>query len=128
MDIRSEVKFKFRAAPENVRTVRELTGAVLISWALRHLMEPAKLVVSELFTNALHATPGKDTFLLFKQEITSISIGVWDSSPEMPVMGACDLQGESGRGLYIVAALADDHGAYRVGDPNGKIVWARLDL
>jgi hypothetical protein len=123
---RLDAQFRLRAVPESSRVARELTDVVLMSWALRHLMEPARLIVCELFTNALRATAEDDVFLLLKREVTSISIGVWDSSPAMPVMGACDPDDESGRGLYIVAALADDHGCYRVGRPNGKIVWARL--
>ncbi|GAA2105765.1 ATP-binding protein [Actinomadura alba] len=122
-----EVKFRLDAIPENVRVARELADVVLLGWALRHLMEPARLIVSELFTNALDATPGGDVFLLFAREAASVSIGLWDSSPAMPIAGACDPGDESGRGLHIVAALADDHGAYPVRRPNGKLVWARLN-
>jgi hypothetical protein len=126
--VKAEAKFSLRAVPENVRMARELTDVVLISWALRPLLEPARLIVSELFTNALHATPGGDLFLLLKHEISSVSIGVWDSSRDMPIMRSCDAEEESGRGLHIVAALADDHGTYRVREPTGKIAWARLNL
>jgi anti-sigma regulatory factor (Ser/Thr protein kinase) len=127
LPVKPEVCFKVKATPENVRVVRELADLTLIGWALDFLMDPATLIVSELFTNAMkHGTPGEDVWLLLIYEGESVAIGVWDASQEMPKMGACDLLEESGRGLYLVESLADACGAYRVRKPQGKVVWARL--
>lgn len=126
--VRPEARFKLKATPENVRIARELVDITLISWALNFLSDPAKLIVSELFTNAMEHGESSvgDVWLLLTHEGERVAIGVWDSNPQMPEMGSCDLFGESGRGLYLVASLADTHGSYRVENPQGKIVWARL--
>ncbi|MBC6467213.1 ATP-binding protein [Actinomadura alba] len=123
-----DATFKLRAEPASVRTARELTDVVLMSWALRYLVDPAKLIVSELFTNAARAAPGEDLYLLLDNEVRTVRLGVWDSSPAMPVIEGHDLEDESGRGLHIVAALADGHGVAPVSNPRGKVVWARLTI
>jgi serine/threonine-protein kinase RsbW len=126
--VKLEATFKLKATPDNVRIARELAAITLISWALNYLIDPAKLIVSELFTNGMeHGGPGKDLRLLLGREEESVAIGVWDSNPDLPQVGECDLLEESGRGLYLVAALADAHDAYRVKTPAWQIVWARLN-
>ncbi|RAY15333.1 hypothetical protein DPM19_11545 [Actinomadura craniellae] len=54
-----------------------------------------------------------------------LRVEVRDGSPVLPpgrVVG--DAYGESGRGLFIVAHLADGHGVHRI--PTGKSVWFEL--
>jgi anti-sigma regulatory factor (Ser/Thr protein kinase) len=121
-------KFTLCAEPENVKMARELTEVTILSWSLRYLLENARLISSELFTNALRAARSTDLYLLLAHEVTAIRLGVWDPSPNLPVMGLCDPREESGRGLHIVATLADDHGCYRVENPPGKVVWATLNI
>jgi hypothetical protein len=123
-----DATFKLRAEPASVRAARELTDVVLMSWALHYLSDPARLIVSELFTNAARAAPGVELYLLLDNEVRTVRLGVWDPSPAMPVMGGPDLDDESGRGLHIVAALADGHGVTLVSNPPGKVVWARLTI
>ncbi|MEV8126748.1 ATP-binding protein [Streptomyces sp. NPDC085944] len=43
--------------------------------------------------------------------------------PEPPVPGAADALGEGGRGLPIVAAVADRWGVTPYADGRGKTVW-----
>ncbi|MBC6459723.1 ATP-binding protein [Actinomadura sp. HBU206391] len=111
-----------------MKMARELTEVTLLHWALPHLLADARLIVSELFTNALHAARGTDLRLLLTHEETAVRSGIWDPNPEPPIIGVCDPLEESGRGLHIVAALADDHGWHRVDSPPGKVVWASLNI
>ncbi|MGH3387451.1 MAG: ATP-binding protein [Actinomadura sp.] len=102
--------------------------ATFSSWAFRHLIPDGKLIASELVSNAITATPGGAIWLLLAHERDAMWICVWDSSPVLPEKRACKPHSESGRGLHIVAAIADDNGAFPVADPKGKITWARLKI
>jgi serine/threonine-protein kinase RsbW len=84
----------------------------------------ALIVLSELATNAvLHSRSRHDVFTVHA-ELTDCHArlvvedagGAW----EPPTSAG----GESGRGLQIVAALAEAWGIY--GDASGWVVWARL--
>ncbi|UGQ10395.1 ATP-binding protein [Yinghuangia sp. ASG 101] len=89
------------------------------------------LLVSELVTNAvLHAG---DRAGLLKVGVSLIErvvrIEVFDHSDRPPVLGRRDpddAEGENGRGMFLVGALADRHGYRILGD--GKSVWAERDL
>jgi anti-sigma regulatory factor (Ser/Thr protein kinase) len=127
----TEHRFKYPAEPESVRLIREMADTVIRSWALERLLPDAKLILSELATNAVAETLGRDIVLLMKHEGSSISMGIWDSSTRMPNERGCALEAESGRGLTIVAKTADAHGSHPARDRNGrtgKIVWARITL
>ena len=121
-------EFRVEGRPESVAEIRALVTATLTGWSLEHLIPDGRLIASELGTNAIEATPGQDVRLLPRHEGTSISIGVWDSSNERPIAGSGDVLATSGRGLLIVADIADEHGCRPVDNPRGKIVWARLKI
>lgn len=91
-------------------------------------MEDARLIVSELFTNAVNAAPGVTAALYLDYEGRELRLGVWDPSAEEPVMGVLDTEEESGRGLYIVEALSIRHGYHRHRSAPGKVVWAALKV
>jgi anti-sigma regulatory factor (Ser/Thr protein kinase) len=89
------------------------------------------MIVSELITNAIDASallperPPVSLRLLLTGK--SLAVEVWDHSPlglEPREAGADD---ECGRGLAVVAALADRWGWERTGH-NRKVVWAELAL
>ncbi|MFB6716494.1 ATP-binding protein [Streptomyces sp. NPDC056237] len=90
------------------------------------VLETVALVTSELLTNAvLHAGHGP---ISVAAELTGgrVRIEVCDSSPVLPKVGlpgACD---EHGRGLPIVAALADRHDAEVTA--SGKRCWAEIPV
>jgi anti-sigma regulatory factor (Ser/Thr protein kinase) len=86
---------------------------------------PLELVVTEMVTNAvLHA--GGDFELVVERSHGAITIDVMDASGAPPVVEHAAGLGETGRGLYLVAALADDWG-YQM-HPTGKTVWAQFQL
>jgi hypothetical protein len=85
-------------------------------------------VVSELVTNSLAGTAGPVAVRLLCAG-GRLRIGVRDSSPEPPRASPAGLDAESGRGLWLVGACADDwghDGAVTGGLPgvDGKEVWA----
>lgn len=85
------------------------------------------LVVSELATNAvIHSAsgmPGGVVDVLVDIELDAVAVAVVDQGPAL--VPAMRPDGESGRGLQIVTALAD---AYEVTTtPAGRTVWCRLD-
>lgn len=60
-------------------------------------------------------------------------IEVWDDDPEPPIPtrldgdGTPDLEGEGGRGLFLVAALSTCWDWFLTQQPAGKIVWCELE-
>ncbi|WP_073945977.1 ATP-binding protein [Streptomyces kebangsaanensis] len=87
----------------------------------------ASLLIAELTANAaLHGrVQGRNARLALILTPTTLRIEVTDARGERPPVPTpdADADGESGRGLLLVASLADDWGCepYR---PGGKTVWA----
>ncbi|WP_158566864.1 ATP-binding protein [Actinomadura craniellae] len=125
--------------PASVGLVRDLTQVRLTRWKASHsLVEDALLVVSELSTNAVTATPGGRITVRIDRESTGVLLAVWDASPAVPVrrptaepsLAALDLDparfdDNGGHGLGIITALAHQCG-HTPTAPTGKWVWARL--
>jgi anti-sigma regulatory factor (Ser/Thr protein kinase) len=121
-----DARFEMNATLEAPSRSRALVEDTLIGWELRHLIPEAKLVASELVTNAAIATPDAEICLLLAQEADAVLIGVWDSSPILPKKRPCGPDSTSGWGLHIVTAIADHTDTFPTTDPRGKITWARL--
>jgi anti-sigma regulatory factor (Ser/Thr protein kinase) len=89
----------------------------------------AKLLVSELFTNAVQHSesrrPGGTVSLIVTGRPGSIGIEVIDQGSmwSVPVVKA-DVFATSGRGLFLVQSLADEWGYLR--DSTGTTVWFRV--
>lgn len=116
-----------RAVPESVREVRLIIEAQLLQWGFGEaVVADALLVVSELVTNVVRATPGGPMTLWLWVCDGNLRIEVWDSSSKKPVARTPDLGAPDpgGWGLGIVGALALATG-YRM-EFGGKTVWAVL--
>ncbi|MGW4345214.1 ATP-binding protein [Streptomyces sp. NPDC004690] len=88
------------------------------------VLHTAALLISELLANAVqHAGTGR-ICLTSRLTTTALRIEVSDSSSLLPVAGLPDQDAESGRGLLLVAALADRHGVEPT--PTGKRCWAEI--
>lgn len=89
----------------------------------------AALLLSELVTNALRhgSPPGREIAVTLERTAGLLRLEVEDAGDYLPRPRTPDLEDECGRGLTLVAALADDWGvAPRLGP--GKRVWVTLKL
>ncbi|WP_165964569.1 ATP-binding protein [Actinomadura sp. KC216] len=129
-----------RTVPGRVRTLVELR---LVSWGLDVLCDDVTLIASELVTNAIRHTPGREIRVRFSREAGGVLLAVWDSSDVLPMRkrgpetvagdvspDASALEtggddGTGGRGLPIVEMLSSECGV-TVTDPKGKWVWSRV--
>ena len=93
------------------------------AWGLESMRELAVLLTSELVTNAVvHArTPVRLTVY----HDTVLTVEVADGSPVLPAPSPISPDDDRGRGLTLVAKLADRWGARPEG--TGKVVWFVLE-
>jgi anti-sigma regulatory factor (Ser/Thr protein kinase) len=114
------------AVPRARQHVRQL----LQEWSLTEFSETAELVVSELFTNAVHATRAAEAFapvrLWLLADKQSALILVWDSSPRPPAQIDAAGDAENGRGLLLVEAISTQWNWYVPHHFGGKVVWAQI--
>jgi len=118
---------KVGTVPIAVSAARTHTAEILTEWGMTdRFADAARLIVSELVTNAINASwpidASESISLWLSADTDSLLIEVWDGSPDMPSPRPGDDEG--GRGLAIVAALSQGWGVYS--DRHGKIVWALL--
>ncbi|MEU3059934.1 ATP-binding protein [Streptomyces subrutilus] len=114
------------ATPRGARLARRLVVGQLDAWGVA--AEGAAVVVAELAANAVtHGrVPGRDFRVALALTGGVLRIEVADARADR-VPGARDAAGddEGGRGLLLVAAVADRWGVDR-GLPPGKTVWAEV--
>ncbi|MCW2505640.1 MAG: prpI [Actinomycetia bacterium] len=110
---------------EPTRRARAFCHGALATWRVPDQQrEDIVLVVSELVTNAVvHGEAARR--LRLRRTGVRIVVEVFDSGHRMPHPRAAALDAESGRGLHLVAKLADRWGARPV--TGGKVVWCEFD-
>ncbi|MFD3373068.1 MULTISPECIES: ATP-binding protein [unclassified Streptomyces] len=129
----SSLRIVVPAQPSRASGVRRM-----VAEQLSHLRLPAEqldnavLATDELFANAVrHGSPDAGDMVTVSVECTDheVRVTVADHSAELPRHRTADDADESGRGLAIVAALADDWGIAPP-DPgeSGKRVWFSLEI
>ncbi|NKQ26240.1 ATP-binding protein [Streptomyces galbus] len=112
--------------PRGARLARLLATEQLRDWGLP--LDPARLIVAELANNAAtHGrVPGRNFRLLLYVVGDTLRIEVTDTRGDrLPHRRATDEGAEGGRGLALVAALADRWGVVP-GLPPRKTVWAEV--
>ncbi|MET9588701.1 SpoIIE family protein phosphatase [Streptomyces sp. NPDC006539] len=108
------------AIPAAVPALRAEVLAKLADWNLEETAFATELILSELATNAIrYGTPPVHLRLL---RDTSLVVEVSDSSSTSPHLRYATAVDEGGRGIFIVAQLAERWGTRFT--PTGKIVWA----
>lgn len=96
------------------------------TWLPPELLDDARLLVSELVGNAVRY--GRDQITLrLRPHPPGIGVAVTDGGPDLPTLpdGRPDPTEPSGRGLLIVAAVADAWGV-EPQPSGGKTVWFDL--
>ncbi|MFF3755339.1 ATP-binding protein [Streptomyces sp. NPDC002018] len=123
---------RWSSHPSCVGLARVELRKVLANWGLSELEDSASLVVSELLANAARhgrVSPGREIETRYLPRLGAVRIEVYDSSPCRPVLRGLDPDALDGRGLILVAALADEWGVgVRDDGAPGKVVWADLAL
>ncbi|MGW0535212.1 ATP-binding protein [Streptomyces sp. NPDC003032] len=117
----------YRRERQSVPAARAFTRAALADWGIGDRGDEIALCVSELATNALlHGVPPGRGFRLCLCCIDDVlRVEVHDSGDGWPRPGGeSNDTDESGRGLLLVAALADKWGVDER-DP-GKVVWCEF--
>lgn len=102
---------------------------VVQEWGLTALADNVELVVSELITNALHASrglgPAPSLRLWLLGDAVQVVILVWDASPYAPIRADVPAYAEAGRGLLLVEATSSQWGT-SASPSGGKTVWALI--
>ncbi|MFJ8308849.1 MULTISPECIES: ATP-binding protein [unclassified Streptomyces] len=124
----TESEFRERFYPrrrQSIPAAREFAEGAVADWGFVHRLDDVLLCVSELATNALvYGVPPGRGFLL-RLELCDgavLRVEVHDSGGGVPRV--VDVADEGGRGLLLVAAMADKWG---VGERDpGKVVWCEF--
>ncbi|GAA4594272.1 ATP-binding protein [Planotetraspora phitsanulokensis] len=109
------------AVGASVPQARALVRRELDRWGIPSLIDDCALIVSELVTNAVRHG-GTALALRLVGGAGWVYGEIYDPGDGVPRMRESGADATSGRGLMIVAALADDWGVTRP-QRGGKIVW-----
>jgi anti-sigma regulatory factor (Ser/Thr protein kinase) len=110
--------------PAAVATVRSACGRQLEAWGLDALACNSELIISELVTNAIrYGTPPVTVRLLYDRKLIC---EVSDGSGTSPHLLRAATTDEGGRGLFLVARLAERWGTRYT--RRGKVIWTEQAL
>jgi len=110
--------------PEAVAGIRQDVCRQLTAWNLHHLLFSGELIVSELVTNAIRYGRPPARLRLVKDR--TLICEVSDAGSTSPHLRRARVFDEGGRGLLLVAQLAQSWGTRPAG--GGKTIWAELAL
>jgi anti-sigma regulatory factor (Ser/Thr protein kinase) len=102
--------------------LRGLLRTRLSNEGCTHLSSCAELLLTELVTNALRHTTGPKILVRVALRAGKCWIGVNDGCPRLPQPRDAGPHSETGRGLFLVGAMADSWGV----SPDGKTTWCTL--
>jgi serine phosphatase RsbU (regulator of sigma subunit) len=118
------VEWQVPSDPAAVARVRADCGRQLRAWGLDDLGYVTELIVSELTTNALrYGTPPVAVRLLYDRKLIC---EVSDGSGTSPHLLRAATTDEGGRGLFLVARLAERWGTRYT--RRGKVIWTEQAL
>ncbi|MFJ4863714.1 ATP-binding protein [Streptomyces sp. NPDC088748] len=129
-----EFLMRFTSSPRGARLARRLISHRLDSWGLPYSSpanESLTLIAAELTANAVRHghVPGRDFHLRLTRTADTLRIEVSDTRTErVPLLTHHEPPGEaeSGRGLLVVARLADRWAVSPCTNAPGKTVWTEL--
>ncbi|MEU9576875.1 ATP-binding SpoIIE family protein phosphatase [Streptomyces chilikensis] len=111
--------WQLQADPEQASRARELTARQLAEWGLDEMAFGTELIISELVTNAIRYAGGPIGLRMVKDD--RLVCEVSDPSQAQPHLRRARTSDEGGRGLFLIAQLADRWGSRYTLD--GKTIW-----
>jgi serine phosphatase RsbU (regulator of sigma subunit)/anti-sigma regulatory factor (Ser/Thr protein kinase) len=124
LDPRRIATWDLPADPARVREVRAAATRQLAEWGLDEFSFSAELLLSELVTNAVRHASGPIRVRLLHDR--NLICEVFDTSNTAPHMRRATSTDEGGRGLFLVAQLAQAWGTRYI--PEGKVIWAECAI
>ncbi|MFC5719388.1 ATP-binding protein [Streptomyces gamaensis] len=121
--------FQFPALNTSVAQARSRVLAQLREWGVDEVAcDDARLVVSELFTNAVRHTDSERVSCQLRVDEAHVRIEVADEghAPTEPRARRSGADEESGRGLLLVGVLSRAWGVRPDTGGRGRVVWAEL--
>ncbi|MFH9011039.1 SpoIIE family protein phosphatase [Streptomyces sp. NPDC017943] len=112
------------ADPAAVGEVRAAVTRQLSAWGLDELAFSTELILSELVTNAIRYGGGPIRVRMLRDR--NLICEVFDNSSTSPHLRYATMTDEGGRGLFLVAQLAERWGTRYL--PAGKVIWAEQPL
>ncbi|MEU2978990.1 SpoIIE family protein phosphatase [Streptomyces hirsutus] len=110
--------------PAAVAEVRATIARKLSDWGLDELIFTTELILSELVTNAIRYGGSPIEVRMLRDR--NLICEVLDSSSTSPHLRYATMNDEGGRGLFLVAQLAERWGTRYL--PTGKIIWAEQPI
>jgi anti-sigma regulatory factor (Ser/Thr protein kinase) len=108
--------------PATVPKIRRRVRRRLADWGVGEHSDVVELLVSEVVTNAMRHSWG--AIMTISVDDGALRCEVQDTNPAMPQVCHAHDGDESGRGMYLMEALSNSWGSYRV--PAGKVVWFEI--
>ena len=116
----------FPSVSASVTAARRFATSAVVG-APRPVAEAGAIAVSELATNCVrHA--GTEFTVDIEQTADELRVAVADSGDGWPTLRSPQPSDPSGRGLFLVRALADNWGIDAPDDRKGKTVWFTMRL
>ncbi|MFI2644142.1 SpoIIE family protein phosphatase [Streptomyces sp. NPDC018610] len=110
--------------PAAVGEVRASVSRLLAGWGLDELTFSTELILSELVTNAIRHGSAPIRVRMLRDR--ALICEVFDSGSTSPHLRYAADTDEGGRGLFLVAQLAERWGTRYT--PEGKVIWAEQPL
>ncbi|MEW2634674.1 ATP-binding protein [Streptomyces sp. NPDC048389] len=104
--------------------LRRIAAEHLAKWRLADMEGDVSLVLTELVTNAFRYGAGPTIGVRCRRLTAHIRIEVDDGSPKPPCPRQAGAEEESGRGMWIVAAVADRWGV----SDDGCCTWCTVTI
>jgi len=125
IDRRGDAVFRVPADLGCMHRARKLVVQAARRWGVlsEASLGDVELCAGEVVANAMEHT-GAASVVRVSGSTFGVRVEVVDTHPQLPSPGPSDAQDESGRGLFLVDALATAWGAHPTG--TGKTVWFEI--